>query len=114
MNFIGPGRYREMTAIRSSMLSGSDCMMTRRMPADSNWNTPSVAPLVIISNTFGSSSGMFSTRKPGVCRPIICSAWSMTERLRRPRKSILRRPSSSIAVIVYCVTTASSFMLSGT
>ena len=26
------------------MLSGESCMMTLRMPPDSNWNTPSVSP----------------------------------------------------------------------
>ncbi len=37
-------------------------------------------------------------------RSMMSSASSMTSRLRRPRKSILRSPSSSTGFIEYCVT----------
>jgi hypothetical protein len=44
-----------------------------------------------------------SIRSP-VERSITSSASSITSRLRRPRKSILSRPISSIGFIEYCVT----------
>ncbi len=44
-----------------------------------------------------------SSRSP-VERSMIDSVSSITSRLRRPRKSILRRPISSIGFIEYCVT----------
>ena len=52
--------------------------------------------------------------KPGVWRRIIFSASAMTVRLRRPKKSIFKRPSSSSVVMVYWVTICSSFLASGT
>ena len=50
-----------------------------------------------------------SGRSPVDCS-MMSSADSITSRLRRPRKSILRRPSSSIGFIEYCVTVRSSLL----
>ena len=41
---------------------------------------------------------------------MMSSADSITSRLRRPRKSIFSRPSSSIGFIEYCVTVRSSLL----
>ncbi len=103
-----------MTAIRSSIFSGFSCIMTLRIPEDSNWKTPSVAPFDSILKTAPSSMGISSIRNSGFSFAIIFWAFRITERFRRPRKSILRRPSSSRVVMVYCVTTASPFFASGT
>ena len=66
------------------------------MPALSNWNTPCVSPAQSILLTASSSRGILSksTVSP-VLSFIKCTASSMTVRVRRPRKSIFRRPSSS-------------------
>ena len=61
-----------------------------------------------------SSSGREFTSKPGVFRRTSSAASSSTVRFRRPRKSIFSRPSSSSVTMVYCVTTLSSFLASGT
>ncbi len=53
-------------------------------------------------------------RKPGSRRRTNCTASSSTVRFLSPRKSILRRPSSSSVVIWYWHTTDSSFFASGT
>ncbi len=53
-------------------------------------------------------------RKPGFFAATMSCAFRMTERFRRPRKSIFSRPSSSSVVMVYCVTTESPFLASGT
>ena len=77
-----------------------------RMPSDSNWNTPIESPRHIISKVFGSSSG--SEAMSGRSLPAFSMIWrqfSITSRLRRPRKSILSRPSSSIGPMEYCVMT---------
>ncbi len=55
MKSIGPGRYSEMPAVRSSMDPGCSSFMNDCMPPDSIWNTPSVRPVAIDANTFGSS-----------------------------------------------------------
>jgi hypothetical protein len=39
---MGPGRYSETMAMRSSSRSGLRLRMASRMPDDSNWNTPNV------------------------------------------------------------------------
>ncbi len=61
------------------------------------------------SRVRASSSGMASMSKSGC--PSACSISTvslMTSRLRRPRKSIFSRPSSSTPCISYCVTTGDS------
>ena len=76
-----------------------------RMPSDSNWNTPIESPRAIISKVLASSSGSvaMSSRSP-VERSRMSRQSSITSRLRRPRKSILSSPISSIGFIEYCVT----------
>ena len=84
------------------------------MPDDSSWNTPAVLPSESMANVAASSFGMVRISKSGSRLRMSCTAFSMTVRLRSPRKSILRSPSSSSVVMVYCVTMVSSFVLSGT
>ena len=84
------------------------------MPADSIWNTPEVLPSESIWNTSGSSSGTSARVKPG---RLFCTSFTVSSRmvrLRRPRKSIFSRPSSSRVVMTYWVTTDSSFLARGT
>ena len=82
------------------------------MPDDSNWKTPADSPRASISYVFASSSGTFSMSTPSTS----ATALSITSRLRRPRKSILSRPSASTSPIGNCVTTSWSapFCWSGT
>ena len=103
-----------MTAIKSSTDSGFSCTSTWRIPEDSNWKTPFACPLDIISKVCGSDREIFSMEKSGWWRRIIFSASAMTVRLRSPKKSIFKSPSSSRVVMVYWVTIASSFLASGT
>ena len=44
IEFIGPGRYSEIAATRSSKQFGTRPMSSWRIPPDSSWNTPSVLP----------------------------------------------------------------------
>ena len=99
---------------RSSMDCGFSPTQTPVMPDDSIWNTPDVFPCVSISMTFGSLSVTRAIEKSGSVFRISWIASSMTVMLRRPRKSILSRPSSSSVVIVYSVTIVSSFVARGT
>ena len=101
-------------AVMSSMSLGLRPTHTPVIPADSIWNTPQVRPSESIWKVSGSSSGMSFREKSGVWARTICSASSSTVRLRRARKSIFSRPSSSRVVMVYWVTTASSFLARGT
>ena len=55
-----------------------------------------------------------SIEKSGSFRRTIFSASLSTVRVLRPKKSIFRSPSSSSVVMVYWVTTASSFFARGT
>ena len=93
---------------------GFNPTQTLVMPVDSIWNTPAVLPCVSISMTFGSLSVTLAMEKSGSVLRMSEIASSMTVMLRRPRKSILRRPSSSRVVMVYSVTVVSSFVASGT
>ena len=111
---MGPGRYRAMTAVMSSMLLGFSPTHTPVIPADSIWNTPEVFPAEIMSKVSLSSSGMASSRKDGSCSCTIFTASSSTVRFRRPRKSILRSPSSSSVVMTYWHTTVPSLEDRGT
>ena len=88
-----------MIAVISSMLRGFSPTQTPVMPALSSWNTPLVLPADSISNTLRSPSGMVSTLKSGSLFCTSRAAASRTVRFRRPRKSILRSPSSSSVVI---------------
>ena len=101
-------------AIRSSIFSGLKDCSTPLIPPDSNWNTPSVLPADIIFIVSLSFSGILLTENPGSWLATILQVSSMTVRLRSPKKSIFKSPSSSNAVMVYCVTAAPSFTLSGT
>ena len=103
-----------MTAVISSMLLGFKPTHTAVMPELSSWNTPLVLPAESISNTAGSFSGILSTSKSGSCSRTIFAASSRTVRFLRPKKSILRSPSSSSVVIWYWHTTDSSFFDRGT
>ena len=111
---MGPGRYKEITAVKSSMDFGPSPTSTLRMPADSNWNTPCACPFASISKTAGSSSGTFEISKSGIRLRTSFSQSFIAVRLRRPRKSILSKPNSSRVVIVNCVTTESSGFATGT
>ena len=111
---MGPGRYRAMTAVMSSMDLGLSPTHTPVMPTDSSWNTPLVCPSVSILNVSGSSSGTLSTRKSGSARRTRSSASFSTVRFRRPRKSILSRPSCSSVTISNWQTMDSSFLARGT
>ena len=101
-------------AVISSMDWGFIWTQTPVMPVDSNWKTPEVLPSPSMAKVSGSSSGMSLIEKPGTVLRISFSASSITVRFRSPKKSILSRPSSSMVVIVNCVTTVSSFFASGT
>ena len=111
---MGPGRYRATIAVISSMELGFMLMHTPVMPADSSWNTPWVLPSDSMAKVAASSSGMVLMEKSGSILRISFSASSITVRFRRPRKSILRRPSSSMVVMVYWVTIVSSLQDRGT
>ena len=114
MESIGPGRYSATIAVISSMELGFMLMQTPVIPADSIWNTPEVFPSESIRKVSGSLSGIRSMRNAGSFCWICCSASWITVRFRNPRKSIFRRPSSSMVVMVYWVTMVSSFLESGT
>ena len=45
---IGPGLYNDIPAMISSKQSGLSSFMKEVIPADSNWNTPTVFPSPII------------------------------------------------------------------
>ena len=86
------------------------------MPPDSSWNTPSVSPAEIIRYTAGivdgdvlglDISGSFLAHH--VQRVAGC-----TVRVRRPRKSIFRRPSRSSVPMGYWVVMTSSLVCRGT
>ena len=70
------------------------------MPDDSNWKTPAASPFASIAYVFLSSIGIVEMSR----LPISRHALSITSRLRRPRKSILSRPSASMSFIENCVT----------
>ena len=114
MESIGPGRYRATIAVISSMELGFMLTHTPVMPADSSWNTPWVLPSASMAKVSASSSGILHMAKSGLILRICFSASSMTVRFRRPRKSIFSRPSSSMVVMVYWVTTVSSLQDRGT
>lgn len=76
------------------------------MPPPSSWNTPNVSPRPSSSKVFLSSSGMTTVPLSPSIGSTVASltprfsrmfsmAWSMTPRLRRPRKSILTSPMFS-------------------
>ena len=113
---IGPGRYREIPAIISSRLSGFNSFMKFFIPALSSWKIPSQWPVPIEASTCESFISMLliSNVMPWL-RLTLFTAFCITVSVLSPRKSIFKRPSSSKAVIVYCVTTAPSLPLeSGT
>ena len=89
-------------------------MHTPVIPADSSWNTPWVLPSASMAKVSGSLSGILSMKKLGFCFWICSSASRITVRFRRPRKSIFKRPSSSMVVMVYWVTTVLSLVERGT
>ena len=101
-------------AVMSSMFWGLRPTQTPVMPGDSIWNTPEVFPSESIRNTSGSSSGIAWRSKDGSFFRTSLTASSSTVRFRRPKKSIFSRPSSSKVVMVYWVTTDSSFLARGT
>ena len=88
-------------------------MQTPVMPVLSSWKTPVVWPSASMRKVSSSSSGMRFTWKSGTRLRTILAASSSTVRFLRPRKSILRRPSSSRVVMGYWQTTLSSFFATG-
>ena len=103
---IGPGRYSATSAATSSKAVGASERSSARTGPPSSWNTPTVSPRRSMSNVFGSSSGNVVDvgPVPRSSRSTRSRVISITSRLRRPRKSILRRPRSSTPCISYCVT----------
>ncbi len=93
----------------SSKLVGASERMRERIGPPSSWNTPIERPLRSISKVGSSSRGTssMSSRRP-VEASMSSSVRSMTDRFRRPRKSILRRPRSSTPCISYWVTIGAS------
>ncbi len=90
----------------SSKREGSISFSSARMPPPSSWNTPNVSPRPRSSKVFLSSSGITVTLVPPLPGSTVASltprfsrmfvsAWSITPRLRRPRKSILTSPMFS-------------------
>ena len=106
---IGPGRYSAMSAAVSSKDEGARARSSARIGGDSSWNTPMVVPAESRSKVAWSSSEMasMSTTSPRNCS-MTSTVSVMTSRFRRPRKSILSRPSSSTPPISYWVTTGAS------
>ena len=98
---MGPGRYRAFIAIRSSMAVGFNFLRNSRIPDDSNWNTPIVSPFEKSLYTLESSSGIFSISISFSRSFKSFRVLSITVRLRKPRKSSLRRPNSSKPFISY-------------
>ena len=85
------------------------------MPADSSWNTPSVSPREIMSYTSLSEKSL--VEKSGAsfpCSRMKFSASRMMVRVRRPRKSIFSRPSSSNVVMGNWVVSTPSLLCRGT
>ena len=106
---IGPGRYSATRAATSSNVVGASERMSERIGPPSSWNTPMDRLARSISNVFSSSRG---TSSMSSCSPVDASrssrVRSMTDRFRRPRKSILRSPRSSTPCISYWVTMGAS------
>ncbi len=101
---MGPGRYKEIPAMTSSKFCGRSSFIKLFMPALSNWNMPSVLPVPMESSTALSSKSIWSiSRRFPVSFSIISTASLITVRVRSPRKSIFKSPSSSSVVMVNCV-----------
>ena len=105
----GPGRNSATKAIISSRESGSRRLISSFMPRDSSWNTAVVSARLSISKVLPSSRGMASILSgpwPAASRTLstISSAQSMMVRVRKPRKSNLTRPASSISFLSNCTT----------
>ena len=98
---MGPGRYREMPAMMSSRFSGFSSFIKLFIPPLSSWNTPSVFPVPMESRTCLSLKSMWSMSMsaPWLCFASRTAFW-ITVRVLRPRKSIFKRPSSSMVVMV--------------
>ena len=110
---IGPGRYNATSAVMCSMVPSLNFRHRSRMPADSNWNTPTVWPLFSRSYAFGSSVGTRSTSTSTSRHCFtISQVLRMTVNVFSPRKSIFNRPRSSTGPIGYWVVMA-PFFLSG-
>ena len=105
----GPGRYSATRGIKSSKCSGFKSITSLVIPSDSSWNTPDVSPLVRSSQASLSSNGMASKSR-SIPRFALMSlrASPITVNVRRPKKSIFNRPSSSILSLSYWVTKPSS------
>ena len=107
--FNGPGRYRATKAPMSSNVLGFKSLTSAFIPPDSSWKIPSVSPLVKISYTFGSSKGRFLI---SICSflvlPTSLMVFSIMVKFRRPRKSILSKPSFSRSPIGNCATSCFS------
>ena len=105
----GPGRYKATNGIKSSKCSGLRSITSLVIPSDSSWNTPDVSPFVRISQAALSSSGIASKSR-SIPRFALMSfkASPITVNVRRPKKSIFKRPNSSILSLSYCVTKPSS------
>ena len=85
------------------------------MPADSIWNTAPVLPSQSIFEVSSSVNGIFSMSTVSWRLFSMFAIVSlMTVSVRKPRKSILRRPSSSTWSLSYSVTSVPSEMETGT
>ena len=105
---MGPGRYKALSAERSSMFLGLSLRQISCIPDDSNWKIASVRPSLnscivfsslskIFAHTISSLSMRFMLFKQSLIMVSVLSA----------RKSILSTPTFSRSVISYCVVTSS-------
>ena len=107
---IGPGRYRATRAATSSKLVGASERSVGRMAVALELeHADRLGPAQHLEGRARrrAATSSMSGRVP-VVRSIRSRARSITDRLRSPRKSILRRPSSSTPCISYWVTIGAS------
>ena len=102
----GPGRYSATKAPKSSNTDGLKSLTSFFIPADSNWNTPSVSPSESILYVFLSSNGilLISSSIPFLSL-IISRAWVIMVKFFKPKKSIFKRPIFSQSSFGYSVIT---------
>ena len=91
---------------RPRTASGASERSSARIGPPSSWNTPIVSPAAQQVERLGvvERDVVDVGARTRWSRSMRSSAISMTSRLRRPRKSIFRRPRSSTPCISYCVT----------
>ena len=108
----GPGRKRATKAPKSSKTEGLRSFTSCFIPADSNWNTPSVFPVISILYVSSSSRGMLFISMSIPWRFFIMSrVWTMIVKFFSPKKSIFNRPIFSQSSFWNSVITFPSFAL---